>query len=480
MLYHPLELDKIYVFQDVSLPRANANLFVRLFEGIKSFTYSFFDPKYNEASEIDDDTIEIWVNKSRLYVEIMQRMIDEDFTQETGIKVQLNIMPDENKIILSNAASTTPDGVIGITFQKPFEFALRDMLVDLRQQEGFYDLASEFNPNSFIPYIFEDGVYAIPETQDVKLLIYRKDVLDELNLDPPDTWQDVIAMVPVLRKYGMNFYAPIGDANAFKGTDKTTPFIYQFGGTLYDQETLTTSLHVEESYQAFEFMTELFTVYNLPVSTANFFQSFRSGTVPVGIGDANTYIQLKYAAPELAGQWGVLPIPGIENEDEIVERWDPTYGSSSIVFKDSAHIEDTWDLISWWSSKEVQARFSYNIQSTLGNRFLYMTANIEGFQLSAWPSDTKSTILEQWNWIETTGRVPGDYMLERELSNAWNRVVFSGVHPRVAIDEATIQINLELARKLREFGYMDESGTILRPFIIPTRQNIEEWLISDE
>lgn len=476
LIYHPLHLDKLYVYQNAKLPKPNASIFKRLIEGTKAFIYSFFDPKYNQIAEVDDDTITIWVNKSRLYVEIMQRMIDEEFTPKTNIKVQLSIMPDENKIILSNAAGTTPDGVMGISFMRPFELAIRGVIDNLREYEGFYELAEEFNPSTFVPYIYDNGVYAFPETQDVKLLFYRKDIFAELGVTPPDTWEDVITLVPILQKYDMNFYVPIGDENSYKGFDKTTPFIYQFGGALYDENTMTTAINREAAYQAFELMTDLFTVYNLPVSTANFFQHFRTGVIPVGIGDANMYIQLKYAAPELAGLWGIAPIPGVRNEDGIVERWDPTYGSSSIIFKNSKKKQQTWELIKWWSSKETQADFSYNIQATLGNKFLYMTANIEGFKMSAWPNDSKDVILEQWQWIQATGKVPGDYMLERELSNAWNKVVFDGINPRIAIDEAKITIDLELERKLIEFGYMDEKGRIIRRYQIPTIHNIEKWV----
>jgi len=480
LIYNPLHIDKIYLFNDMTLPKANANIFVKMKEGIKAFFYSFLDPKYNETAKLDDDTVEIWVNKSRLYVEIMQRMIDEEFTPETGVKVQLSIMPDENKIILSNAAKTTPDGVIGVSFQKPFELAIREAIVDLSQFEGFYDLAEEFNPNTFIPYIYEEGVYAIPETQDVKLLFYRKDLLSQLEVEPPQTWDEVITLIPILQKYDMNFFIPLGEENAYKGLDKTTPFIYQYGGNLYDNETMRTSINQVGAYRAFEIMTDLFTVYNLPITTSNFFQHFRSGVIPIGIGDANTYIQLKYAAPELAGQWGMLPIPGVKNEDGEIERWDPTYGSSSIIFEDSLKKEKTWELIKWWSQKETQSNFSYDIQSTLGNKFLYMSANIEGFKMGAWPSESKDIVLEQWKWIQATGKVPGDYMLERELSNAWNRVVFDGINPRIAIDDAKSIIDSELERKLIEFGYMDLDGKIIKTYQIPTINNIEIWVRKNE
>ena len=65
---------------------ANSSILNKSKENIKSFCYSFFSPKYNESDEVDEDTIEIWVNKSRLYVEIMQRMIDEEFTKRNRYK----------------------------------------------------------------------------------------------------------------------------------------------------------------------------------------------------------------------------------------------------------------------------------------------------------------------------------------------------------------------------------------------------------
>jgi ABC-type glycerol-3-phosphate transport system substrate-binding protein len=477
LVTHPLSLDKYYVAgMNSKLAAARANIFIRIKDTVVASIYSFINPKYNSSNKIDEDAIHIWVNKSRPYVEVMQRMIDEEFTKKTGIKVELSIMPDENKIILANAAGTTPDGVIGISFTKPFEFAIRGIIDNLREYEGFYELASEFNPNTFTLYIYDDGVYAIPETQDVKLLFYRKDILSNLGLTPPDTWQDVISMIPVLQKYDLGLYVPIGEENSYKGTDKTTPFIYQYGGALYDEASMTTSINSEKSYEAFRLMTELFTVYNLPASTANFYHKFKGGTLPVGIGDVNTYIQLKYATPELAGQWGVLPVPGIKNEDGVTERWTPTYGNSSIIFSNSKKKDKVWELIKWWSSGAIQAEYSYAIQSSLGDRYLYLSANLNGFNAGAWPSDTKNVINEQWQWIANTGRVPGDYILERELSNAWNRVVFSGIHPRIAIDDAKLIIDIELERKLEEFGYMDANGNIMKPYLVPTKDNIERWM----
>ena len=491
----PLQLDAIYMHsEDAELPKTNANIFVKFWEGIRSFTYSFFDPKYNESSQVDDDTVEIWVRGSRLYIQVMQRMIDESFTPESGVKVQLSVMPDENKIVLANAANTTPDAAMGLTVTRPFEFAIRGMVEDLSQMEGFYDLTSEFNMNSFIPYVYEEGVYSIPETMDVKLLFYRTDVLEYLNVEPPQTWEEVVSLIPVMQKFNYTFYTPLGGDNAFKTFGETTPFIYQHSGIIYNETGDKVLLNENGAYDAFEFMTDLFSVYNVPITTSNFFQKFRDGQTPIGIGDGNTYIQLKYAAPELAGQWEVIPIPGIEYEDKdettcpgpmtgdrCIERWDPTFGTSSVIFKDTNKQDLAWEYFTWWFGSEVQSDFTYQLQSLLGDEFLHMTANVEAFKTSAWPSDSKYEILEQWEWVRTTGKVPGDYLVERELSNAWNTVVNDGTNPRVAIDDAVIIINRELKRKLTEFGYY-EDGVRIKDFLIPTSENIHLWMVegSDE
>ncbi len=485
----PLQLDALYLHNETEeLPRATANIFVKAWEGIKAFTYSFFDPKYNESAQVDDETVEIWVRQSRLYIQVMQRMIDEEFTAETGIKVQLSVMPDENKIVLANAANTTPDAAMGLSVTRPFEFAIRDMVVDLSTLDGFYDLTSEFNPNSFIPYVYEEGVYSIPETMDVKLLFYRTDILEFLNVDPPQTWEEVVSLIPIMQKFNYSFYTPLGGDNAFKTFGETTPFIYQHQGIIYNETGDKVLLNENGAYDAFEFMTDLFSVYNVPITTSNFFQKFRDGQTPIGIGDGNTYIQLKYAAPELAGQWDVMPIPGIEYEDKdettcpgpltdgrCIERWDPTYGTSSVIFNDSSKQDLSWEYFKWWFDSEVQSKFTYQLQSLLGDEFLHMTANVEAFKTSAWPSDSKYEILKQWDWVRTTGKVPGDYLVERELSNAWNKVVNDGTNPRVAIDDAVIIINRELKRKLTEFGYYKD-GEMVKPFIVPTSDNIHLWM----
>jgi ABC-type glycerol-3-phosphate transport system substrate-binding protein len=345
------------------------------------------------------------------------------------------------------------------------------MLADLSEMEGFQEVASDFQPNTFVPYIFEDGVYAMPETQDVALLFYRTDILSSLDLSVPDTLEEVLGMLPLLQSLGMNFYHPISGSAATKSINHMSPLIYQQGGELYGMTASDVAIREPSSVQAIKYMIDLYNVYNLPLQVGSFYDRFRSGTLPIGIGDQNMYIQLKYAAPELIGQWGVAPIPGVRNDEGVVERWDTALGTAGFIFDDSKNKERAWEFLKWWSSSEIQAEFSYELISNFGELFLNMTANIDGFIDSAWPEDSKEAILAQWEWIRIPPRMPGYYIMERELSNVYNKAVFDRVNYRNALDEAYFNITREINRKLDEFGYGPN-----RTYRIPNNENIHEWI----
>ena len=74
----------------------------------------------------------------------MQKMIDEQFTAETGIKVDLSLMTDANKLVLSNASGDTPDIATGINYAIPFELAIRGALVDLTKFDNYREVFGRY------------------------------------------------------------------------------------------------------------------------------------------------------------------------------------------------------------------------------------------------------------------------------------------------------------------------------------------------
>jgi len=472
----PLNIDCIYIYQNVELPKPNGSFFRKIWDGIRSFFYSFFDTRYND-NDIEEGTLEVWVGQSSLYLDIIQSMIDQDFTNETGIKVKASILSNTSKIVLSNATNDNPDVVLSIDNWNPYAYALRGMLEDLSEYEEFDEVTANYYANNFTPVIFEDGVYAIPETQSVFLLFYRKDILNYLDLDVPDTWEDVLAMLPILQSHQMNFFHPLGGDGAFKGYGYTSSLIYQFGGEIFSENGISSTLKDPTTVDAIKFMTELFTIYDLPLQVPSFFEHFRSGDMPIGISTIDLYLQLKYAAPELSGQWGVTVVPGVENDTSgTVERWSTTYGKASILFSNSDMKTEGWQLIKWWNSVQTQIDFMQNIKTGLGEKFLILSANMNALEASVWDSGIKKEIMAQAKWSRIPAVTPGSYIVERELSSIWNKIVIDLMNVSVSINESIPRITRELSRKFDEFGYVSSTNPNGEPYIVPMNSNIKNWI----
>jgi ABC-type glycerol-3-phosphate transport system substrate-binding protein len=353
----------------------------------------------------------------------------------------------------------------------PFELGVRGAAVDLRTMEGFGRVLRRFSPGAMLTYVIADKVYALPETQDFWVLFYRRDILSALGLRVPDTWDDVKAMMSVLQRYGMSFHIPMAGAG-FKSLIFTSPFIYQAGGELYSPDTRSVAIDSEAALEGMRLMTELFTLYGMPLSVPNFYANFRNGSVPIGVANFEVYLKLVTAAPEIAGWWEIAPHPGVARDGKIW-RWAPGSAQAMMILK-GPRADEAWKFLDWWSSTETQVEFQERLRASYGDEYIWSSANLEAFRVLAIPPEHRGVILGQWDWIREITRVPGYYLLERGISDAWNRVVFNGENPRTALDEAVVAANRETARKLRELG---ASGAGIWPADprLPTIELIQSW-----
>lgn len=493
MAINDLSIDQIYLYQDGAKLPEKANWLENAWAGVERFFTSFVKEDYsagaaNETTWVDDSgkeqpVIQVWMGRSRQYVETLQNMIDTQFTPETGIKVNLSLMPDANKLVLANAAGTAPDVVLSLQYVVPSYLNIRGALYDLTKFEDFGQVAQRFSSGLFIPYILKDGVYAMPETVNFWVMFYRKDILESLQIEVPNSMDEVKLILPELQRRSMNFYFPTAGMVGMKVFPGTLPLILQAGGSIYADQIGDTTLDSEISLKGFREMTELFTVYNMPtdVPSPGFYQQFRDGTLPIGVADLATYNLLLNAAPELDGLWDIALFPGLTNENGEVERW-TTGGAETMAIMSAAEdhdrLDESWTFLKWWSSEEIQSQFGNLLQSTYGSEYIWPTANMNAFSELPLRSAHKQVIIEQMEWMTEAPWVLGTYMLERELSNAFISVTADGVEARRAMDTAVKRINRETYRKLEEFGYYKD-GVMLQEFPTPTvdviKNAVDAW-----
>jgi len=477
LYFQDLDIDRIFIYQADAYLGTVPGFFRRLWFSIQRFFISFFLDDFNRTTRDSDEVLVVWVNRSRQFVEIMQRMVDEQFTPQTGIEVQLSIMPDPGRLVLARAAGTEPDIAASIGMGSVFDLAVRGALWDFREAENFQEVAQRFPPALFIPSVVGDGIFGIPETFDFLVTYYRTDILESHGLTPPDTWTDVHEMLPHLQRRGMNFATHFSQFTmGIKPINSMLPFFYQHGADIFGDNMLDIQLDSEEALRAMDEVVRLFTVFNAPFEVGGFFQHFRDGTLPVGVASAGLYIQLMFAAPELRDSWNIALHPGVycEVRGEIL-RYVNGAADAMVVFESSNLKEEAFAYIDWWTSAAVQVEFAYTLQSTFGREFFWMTANVEAFQELPIRREHRETIVEMMGWIRETQRVPGFYMIERRLSDTFNAIILQGENSRVMITDALTQINREILRMATEFRFVQD-GVLVHDYPIVTVELVTEWI----
>lgn len=454
----PLELDYILLTApDAPLPETEAGLLRNLEHEIRSFVASFTED-YSSVGNIysgrDPDShqpLTIWIQSGRDQSQVLKQLIDDSFTAEHDIPVNLQIV-QAGTLLPAVVAGIGPDVALWLGGGEPVNFASRKAAVDLTQFPDFPEVAERFSPSALTPYSFEGGVYALPETQTFPMLFYRSDILDELGVEVPDTWDEMMEILPVIQKNNLEFGIPVATTAAPEsGMMAFLMFLYQRDGDLYSHGGAKSALDREEAIQAFTTWTSLYLNYKLP-QDYDFANRFRIGEMPIGITDYQAYNMLTVFAPEIRGLWRMVPVPALIREDGSRSRAIGAWGQNCMMLSDSERRDDAWLFMRWWTSDQVQEEFGREMESLLGAAGRYPTANLQAMSRLPWPVDDYRHLIEQWNSVRGIPEVPGGYYTPRHLNNAFRAVVYSADDPRETLLDYVRDIDDELTAKRNEFG----------------------------
>ncbi len=464
----PLQIDYLEVMApEDEFVVEKSNFFERAYVTAVNFVLSFVkDYDAIGVTTADDEetvVLEVWVGTGSEWGEILKELIDSEFTPQTGIYVNLTVMPTSqlttsgsSALLLSINSGTSPDVVLSLNYAQVSEYAFRDAAVDLTQFEDFDEVASWFYDDMLTPYKYLDGIYGLPETMDFSVLIYRKDLIAELGIELPDTWTELYEEVlPVLYENSMTFCYPV-DTSASSATPSSlggfTTFLLQKGGTFYTDNGKASALDTAEAYQAFKEWTELYTQYDID-EASDLFTRLRTGESPMGISGYSTYLKLLYAAPELYGRWGIALVPGTENEDGTINRTTGTMSSTAnFILSNSEYTEEAWEFLKWYMSEDTQVSYGRQLEAVIGESARWNTANVNAFYRLPWKSEDQEVIQETLANAQEQYIVPGGYFTSRHVINAWNSVVTDFENARDVLEEAVEDINKELQKKVEEFG----------------------------
>ncbi|GHU66667.1 ABC transporter substrate-binding protein [Clostridia bacterium] len=452
-MLQPLALDEIYIHSpDVYMAKADTSFIHGIWFEARRLLYSFLID-YNAIGDVSDDStgITLWVGSGRDQANVIKQLIDDTFTGETGISVNVMLV-DMSTLLQATLAGQGPDAAIQVGWDLPMNYGLRGAVRDLSEFADLYEVKERFSPSALRPYEFGGATYALPETQVFPMLFYRKDILAELGLTLPQTWADVNVALARLARSQM-------EIGMVPSENMWAMLLYQNGGEYYTEGATRSALDSEEAIQAFRQYTELYTDYKLDRVTS-LEERFRTGECPMIIADYSVYNNLQVSAPDLRGLWGMAQVPGTQREDGSIDRSVGGYGGACVMMRDATDPDSVWEFMKWWTSAETQVAYGREMESLMGASARVPTANLEAFERMPWPSADLTALTAQRAETKGIPQAAGGYFTYRNVNNAFysvttpmaDRVSKVPVTPREALMDQVILINDEIRYKRTEFG----------------------------
>ena len=437
----PLGIDRIILNgKDSDNEEPTVSLFKRIGFSFMRFIASFVDDYKSETKTGDKGNLTIWVNWGRDQSQVLNSLIQDSFVGKTGISAEVSIV--NATLIQAILSGSGPDVLLQLTRTEPLNYAMRGALYDLTEFDDLPEILERFNEGAEIPYRYEGGLYALPDTQSFNMMFVRTDILDEMEIEIPKTWDELIKVSNLLQRNNLQVYIP--------GQTIYTTLLVQNGLSLYNDELSASNLTNLEQIHVFEQMTDWYTKYKLPV-TVDFYNRFRIGSVPIGIYDYSLYTQLKAAAPEIDGRWIATELPGVIDENGNLCSQSAGTGTGCAITPLSKNPENAWEFLKWWTDAETQNTYSKNLESVIGPLGRLTASNLKAFASMDWDTDMLESILVQQNNTVEIPEVPGGYYTSRCLTQAFWYVVEQGASPTESLIKWGEILDNEISRKRAEY-----------------------------
>lgn len=453
----PLEVDYI---EFASADRSFSSIKEKFGKSVKFSVSSFFGSFFEDYSTLSDvtgeDAIDVWVSLGRDQAQVVKEMVENEFMPEYNIPISVNLVV--GGVVEATLAGKGPDVALFLGGEFPVNLAARDLLVDVSQFDDYDEVTGRFQENAMTQYLYNGGAYGLPVSQLWPMLFYRTDILTELGYtSPPETWDDLIDMLPALQRNYMSVGLILPPANISPATEAGHTFamlLLQKGVNYYNDEQTASNFDTIEAVNAFEQWTDFYTKYSF-VQSYDAFSRFRTGEYPLVIGNYTFYNQLTVASPEIKGLWNFVQVPGTVQEDGTISHAANSSGTGAVIFKKVKNVDNAWTFVKWFTDTDTQVQYATQIEGLLGTMGRFETANVDALAQLSWSNSEYERLVDQQEELVEIPVIPSSYAVTRNIMNAFREVVNEAENPRDTLMWYNRDINEEIERKRENLGLDD-------------------------
>ncbi|MCD6462598.1 MAG: sugar ABC transporter substrate-binding protein [Thermotogae bacterium] len=287
-------------------------------------------------------------------------MAEKFMKENPDVEVKIQAIPWSaayDKILTGIAGMQLPDLIqMGTTWMAPFGAmgVFEELTPYIKKSFINKDM---FFEGSWQTVTMDGGIYGIPWYVDVRVMYYRKDILESIGYDhAPQTWNELYEVAKKLAKRGEKMYALSLLYTGVFGNE-FMPFAWQAGGRIFD-ENGNIRVTDPEFVEAIRYYARFFWEKLAPVGGANVLQDFAAGVVPIFFSGPWMVSLIEKQTPQIAGKWSVALMPKNKKRTSFVG------GCNWVIFNTSKHKELAWKFIEFMTKPENQLEW-YKIVAAL-------------------------------------------------------------------------------------------------------------------